>query len=122
MALQLGALRDALESAQGVPPELARKAAEEVAGYEQRFTTLEQKIDALDRRVEKRFDEFERKVDQRFAAVDQRFAEAERRMDQRFAAVDVRLATLDGKIDKLFWAISTIGALTLLTLGKIWFG
>lgn len=86
MALQLGALRDALEAAQGVPPELARKAAEEVAGYEQRFVGMEAKIDA-----------FERKV-------------------------DVRFAVLDGKLDKVFWAITTTGALTLLTLGKVWFG
>jgi hypothetical protein len=37
MALQLGALRDALLSA-GVPPDKADKAAEEVAGYENRLS------------------------------------------------------------------------------------
>lgn len=40
MALQLGALRDALEAAQGVTPEMARKAAEEVANYEDRLNAL----------------------------------------------------------------------------------
>jgi hypothetical protein len=39
MALQLGALRDALILA-GVPAEKANEAAEEVAGYENRLTRL----------------------------------------------------------------------------------
>lgn len=39
MALQLGALRDALLAA-NVPPEKAEAAAEEVAGYENRLTRL----------------------------------------------------------------------------------
>lgn len=39
MALQLGALRDALLSA-GVPEDKANSAAEEVAGYENRLTRL----------------------------------------------------------------------------------
>ena len=85
MALQLGALRDALDAA-GVDRDLARRAAEEVAAYEQRFITVEAKIEAFERRTE------------------------------------VRFATLEGKIDKLFWAVTPIGALSLLTLGKIWFG
>ena len=63
MALQLGALRDALKAA-NVPDELAGRAAEELAGYESRF------------------DRIEREMDQRFNAVD-------RRIDQ--LAADVRL-------------------------------
>jgi hypothetical protein len=43
MALELGALRDALVDA-GADPDKARKAAEELAGYENRF-------DAIDRRL-----------------------------------------------------------------------
>jgi hypothetical protein len=39
MALQLGALRDALEAAQGMTPEMARKAAEEVAAHQDRLST-----------------------------------------------------------------------------------
>jgi hypothetical protein len=39
MALQLGALRDALVDA-GASPEKAAKAAEELAGYEREFTGL----------------------------------------------------------------------------------
>ena len=40
MALQLGALRDALIDA-GAKPEKAEKAAEELAGYDNRLTRIE---------------------------------------------------------------------------------
>lgn len=43
MALQLGALRDALLNA-GTSPEKADKAAEEVAGYETRLSSIEAKL------------------------------------------------------------------------------
>ena len=111
VALQLGALRDALAEA-GASPDLAGRAAEEVAGYEHRFSGVEQKIDALDRKMEQQIGALDRKIDQRVNELD-------RKMEQQFGAVDVRIAVLDGKLDKLFWAISTTGALTVLTLGKV---
>jgi hypothetical protein len=46
MALQLGAIRDALLSA-GAPPEKADKAAEELAGYENRLATIELRLAVL---------------------------------------------------------------------------
>ena len=46
MALQLGALRDALLSA-GVPPDKANKAAEEVASYENRLSAIEARLSVL---------------------------------------------------------------------------
>lgn len=46
MALQLGALRDALLSA-GVPPDKADKAAEEVASYENRLSAIEARLSVL---------------------------------------------------------------------------
>ena len=46
MALQLGALRDALLSA-GAPPNEANKAAEEVAGYENRLAAIETRLTVL---------------------------------------------------------------------------
>jgi phage shock protein A len=46
MALMLGNLHDALTAA-GATPELARKAAEEVAGYENRLAKVEAKLDVL---------------------------------------------------------------------------
>jgi hypothetical protein len=46
MALQLGALRDALLEA-GATPESARKASEEAAGYEGRLFGLERDLTVL---------------------------------------------------------------------------
>jgi len=50
MALQLGALREALIDA-GASQDKADKAAEELAGYESRFDGVETKLVALDGRV-----------------------------------------------------------------------
>jgi hypothetical protein len=50
MALQLGALREALIEA-GASPEKAAKAAEEVASYENRLAGIETKLVGLDGRV-----------------------------------------------------------------------
>ena len=50
MALQLGALRDALIGA-GASPEKAANVAEEVASYENRLASVENKLTALDGRV-----------------------------------------------------------------------
>jgi hypothetical protein len=46
MALQLGALREALIEA-GASPEKANKAAEELAGYESRLAGIETKLTVL---------------------------------------------------------------------------
>ena len=46
MALQLGALRDALINA-GAEETLANKAAEEAAGYESRLASIETKLQVL---------------------------------------------------------------------------
>jgi hypothetical protein len=50
MALQLGALREALIEA-GASPEKANDAAEEVASYENRLAGIETKLVTLDGRV-----------------------------------------------------------------------
>jgi hypothetical protein len=46
MALQLGALRDALIEA-GATPAKADKAAEELAGYENRLSSIDLKLERL---------------------------------------------------------------------------
>jgi len=46
MALQLGALRDALLEA-GASPDSARKASEEVAGYEGRLAAIDSRLSVL---------------------------------------------------------------------------
>jgi hypothetical protein len=50
MALQLGSLRDALLDA-GASPEKADRAAEEAAGYENRFDAVDRRLGELDGRV-----------------------------------------------------------------------
>jgi len=52
VALQLGALRDALDAAEGVTPELARKAAEEVAGCDDKMHSL--RLELIDVRSDMR--------------------------------------------------------------------
>lgn len=54
MALQLGALRDALEEA-GASDAMARAAAEEVAAYENRLVGIEQRLAELRAYVDQRF-------------------------------------------------------------------
>ena len=50
MALMVGSLYDALKSA-GVDDDKARKAAEEVAGYDSQIGQLDRKVTVLDGRV-----------------------------------------------------------------------
>lgn len=50
MALQLGALRDALIDA-GASPDKAAKAAEELAGYENRLAGIDLRLEQLASRV-----------------------------------------------------------------------
>jgi len=51
MALQLGALREALLDA-GAQPEKAARAAEEVAGYETRFGSIEARLGRIEGRLD----------------------------------------------------------------------
>ena len=50
MAMQMGALRDALIDA-GASPEKANKAAEEMAGYESRLASIDVRLERLDGRI-----------------------------------------------------------------------
>lgn len=87
MALQLGALREALVHA-GAKPELAAKAAEELAGYENRLSAIEQRL------IELR------------AYVDRRFTEMVARIEQRFT-------TIEGRINLLTWMVGSLGTVML---------
>jgi len=89
MALQLGALRDALIEA-GASEVRAQRAAEELAGYEREFAGI-------------RGD-----MQQGFAKVDQQFA----KVDQQFAVVR-------GDINLLRWMAGANFALTLAVFVKL---
>ena len=47
MALRMGALYDALRTAQGITDDDAKRAAEEVANYENRISRIEGRLDTL---------------------------------------------------------------------------
>ena len=47
MALRMGALYDALRTAQGISEDDARRAAEEVANYDNRMARIEASLDLL---------------------------------------------------------------------------
>ena len=47
MALRMGALYDALKTGQGISEEDARRAAEEVASYDNRMARIEARLDTL---------------------------------------------------------------------------
>jgi hypothetical protein len=122
MPLQLGALRDALIEA-GASPEKAGKAAEELAGYENRFDGVENKLAAMDARI----GAFEGRVDSRFVEfegrVDARFAEFEGRMDARFASLEGRVNTLEerlnGRFNLLSWMLGFVLAFELAILWRV---
>lgn len=100
MALQWGALHEALRKA-GVDEPLAREAAEEVAGYDNRLGGIE------------------RQMDQRFNAVDRRIDELRAHMDQRFAHVDQRFAVVDGRLNLLSWMLGSFGTVLLGLLAAV---
>jgi flagellar capping protein FliD len=94
-----------------VPPEVAEKAAEDVASYEARIVAIENRIDA-------RFAAFESKLDARFS-------EFERKLETRFATMETRQNSLDSKIDCKFnsvvWMFGVLSAPILLVLGRTFF-
>jgi len=102
MALQLGALRDALLDA-GASETKAALAAEELAGYENRFD-----------RVERRLDQVERKVDGLRGEMNERFASLRGEMNARFAEQGGRLVRME-------WMMGTLIVLVLGVLGRLLF-
>lgn len=86
MSLMMSKTYTALCAA-GVPDDLAREAAEELAGYENRFVRIDNRFDTLDSRL----DVLETRIDARFEAVDARFAALENHIDSRLAAVENRI-------------------------------
>jgi len=96
MALQLGALRDALIEA-GASDARAQRAAEELAGYEREFAGIRGDMQLG------------------FAKVDQQFA----KVDQQFAKVDQQFAVVRGDINLLRWMAWANFALTLAVFVKL---
>ena len=121
MALQLGALRDALLDA-GATEAKAALAAEELAGYENRFDGLERRLDQVEHKVDglrgemnQGFGELRGDMDKRFAAfnggMNERFAGASGETNTRFAALigemNARFAEQGGRLVRMEWMMDT---------------
>ncbi len=117
MALQLGALREALIDA-GASPAKADEASEELAAYENRLGSLELKIEKLTGEVNSLRGEMKgefnavrgemkggfQAIDGKFQAIDGRFQALEGKfqaIDGKFQAADGKSQGLEGKIDGL---------------------
>jgi hypothetical protein len=107
MAIQLGALRDALEDA-GAAPDKAAKAAEELAGYEHEFTAIR-----LD--MQRGFN------DLRMAANDLRieFGGLRSGTASEFGKVWQEFAKVRGDLNLLRWMVGANSALTLAVFVKL---
>jgi hypothetical protein len=77
--LMIAEVYDAFKEA-GVGEEKSRAAAEAVASYENRFTSLEQKLEA-------RFTSLEQKFEARFAAIERKLAVLQWQMNVMIAGV-----------------------------------
>ena len=111
MALQLGALRDALLEA-GASEAKAALAAEELAAYKTRFDGLEQGQDQV-----------ERKIDSLHGEMKERFASLHGEMIGRFATVkgdtDAPFAEMVGRLTRIEWMLGTLIVLVLGVLGRL---
>jgi len=94
MALQLGALNQALRKA-GVDEDLARQAAEEVGAYDNRLAGIERQIVELRAHLDQRLTELRAYVDQRFTELEARFA-------GRFSRVNSLLGILIALVIAIF--------------------
>jgi hypothetical protein len=115
MTTMIAEVYDALLAA-GSPEDKARKAAEAVAGYENRFITVDQRLARIESDLNQRFAKLEGDLNQRFAKLEgdlnQRFAKLEGDLNQRFAKVG-------GDIKLLSWMIgfnlaASLGILLML--------
>ena len=100
MALQLGALRDALIDA-GASEAKAAQAAEELAAYDHRFDGVERRLDQIDHKIDFKVDGLRSEMNERFAEVDKRFAD------------------VAGRFNRMDWMMGTLIVLVLAILGRL---
>jgi len=110
MALQLGALRDALLDA-GATEAKAALAAEELAGYENRFDGLERRLDQVEHKVDGLRGEMNQGFGELRGDMDTRFAAFNGEMNERFAApigeMNARFAEQGGRLVRMEWMMDT---------------
>jgi chromosome segregation ATPase len=105
MALQLGALREALLEA-GATAEKADRASEEAAGYENRLSGIERAMTALEARIDARMTALEAKIDARMTA-----------LEARITALEARMTSIEARMTML---MSVVGLNVALTAGVLW--
>jgi hypothetical protein len=100
MAIQLGALRDALVEA-GASPATAGRASEELANYNSEFTAIREDMRAG------------------FVKADQDMRASFAQVDARLSQVDSRFAKVEGDINLLRWMMGTNLVLTVGVLFRL---
>jgi hypothetical protein len=126
MALQLGALRDALIDA-GASPETANRAAEELAGHDREFTGLRADMTAGFARVDADmiagFARVDADMTAGFARVDADMTAGFARVDQEFVKIcgdmNQEFAKVHGDINLLRWMAGANFAITLAVFVKL---
>ena len=123
MTTMITEVYDALLSA-GAEDGKARRAAEVMAGHEDRFDRLEHRIDAVETRLNHKIDAVEAKLGQRIDAVEaklvQRIDAAEAKLDKRIDGVEAKLEVsvsgLAGRLNLLQWQVGLLigGVVTIL--------
>ena len=111
MALQLGLLHEALKAA-GAGDDLARRASEEVAEYENRLVALDQAIGRLRAYADQQFTQTRAELSALRAYVDQQFAQAR-------AELSALRAYVDHRFNLLSWMVGVNSALVLAVFVKL---
>ena len=111
MAIQLGALRDALVEA-GASPATAARASEELANYNSEFTAIREDMRAG-------FVKADQDMRAGFVKADQEMRAGFAQVDARFAQVDARFVKVEGDINLLRWMVGTNLVLTVGVLFRL---
>jgi hypothetical protein len=107
MTVMLTELYDALRAAEGVGDDRARRAAEAVAAFDNRFVGLERQINDRCNTLDRRTDEVEATLGRR---IDERSNALERRIDGVKADLDLRVEEVKGSLRVQQWMLATLVA------------
>lgn len=113
MAIMLAKTYAAFKAA-GVADEQAEAAAEELADYENRFSSIDHELAVLGGRIDA--------VETRISAVEGRLGAVENRLgivENRLATLERGLAEVAGKMTVLTWAVGINATATIAILGVL---
>jgi septal ring factor EnvC (AmiA/AmiB activator) len=113
MALMLAKTYAAFKAA-GVDDDQAEAAAEELASFEGRFSSIETSISHLDAKLTN--------VEGRVIAIEGKITGIEGKLatiDGKIAGIDGKIAGIEGKFSVLLWAVGINAAATIAILGVL---